>query len=64
MNKTLNNLTSSTPFALPKCLTCKHLLADQGEALICEAFPEGIPDTALWEHKDFKCNNGIYFEEE
>jgi len=64
MNNTIKNLTNSSLFALPKCLFCKHLLADQGESLVCEAFPTGIPDTALWEHKDLKCNNNIQFEEE
>ena len=64
MNKTINTLTSSTLFALPKCLSCKHLLADQGESLVCKAFPDGIPDTALWEPKEITCSNSIYFEEE
>lgn len=64
MNNTIKNLTSSSLFALPKCLSCKHLLADQGEYLVCEAFPTGIPDIALWKTKDTKCNNGLQFEEE
>ena len=64
MHNTIKNLTSSSLFALPKCLSCIHLLADQGESLVCEAFPTGIPDTALWEAKDSKCNDGLQFEEE
>ena len=63
MNNTIENLTNSSLFALPKCLSCKHLLEDQSESLICEAFPTGIPDTALWKTKDSKCNDALQFEE-
>ena len=64
MNNTINNLTSTMLFALPKCLSCKHLLADEGEALGCRAVPEGIPDESVWENKNVTCNNNICFEEE
>lgn len=64
MNNVINTLIDSSIFALPKCLSCKYLTDDQGESLLCKAFPTGIPDSALWEPKDSECNNGVLFEEE
>jgi hypothetical protein len=48
----------------PNCLKCKHW---NKRTIICEAFPNGIPDEIFWEYADhtkpFKGDKGIRFEE-
>ncbi len=48
-------------FTLPKCMLCEHFIDDNREDMRCAAFPEGIPDTVLWDAFDLKCNSGIKF---
>lgn len=51
-------------FNLPKCLFCRNFQSDANDSFACKAFPNGIPDTAIWEDKDEECNNGIKFEKD
>lgn len=51
-------------FTLPKCMLCNHFMDDGNDNdMRCIAFPEGIPDTVLWDDIDKECNNGIKFED-
>lgn len=49
---------------IPKCMTCKKFYdsEDENEELKCEAFPDGIPDDALWDDIEKECNDGVYYE--
>lgn len=50
-------------FSLPKCMLCDHFIDDGNDKdMRCKAFPEGIPDTVLWDDIDKECNNKIKFE--
>lgn len=52
-------------FTLPKCMLCDHFIEDDnGKDMRCVAFPEGIPESVLWDGIDKECNNRIKFEEE
>lgn len=52
-------------FTLPKCVFCKNFIdGEDGDGMVCEAFPKGIPDNVLWEPEEKECNNGIKFEED
>lgn len=52
-------------FTLPKCIFCKNFIDEKKEdGMICDAFPEGIPDDIMWESEENECNNGIKYEEE
>lgn len=56
-------LLGGDEFTLPKCMTCKNLINDgNNDTVMCNAFPEGIPEHVMWESEDKKCNNGIKFE--
>jgi hypothetical protein len=49
---------------LPKCMLCDHFIDDGNDKVMrCVAFPEGIPNTVLWDDIDKECNAGIKFED-
>lgn len=48
---------------IPKCELCKRY-KDDGEHETCEAFPDGIPESIIWEPEEKECNSGIKFEED
>lgn len=51
-------------FTLPKCMLCDNFIEDDDKhTMRCKAFPEGIPDTVLWDDIDKECKNGIKFED-
>lgn len=48
---------------LPKCELCKRYQINDGQE-VCEAFPEGIPESVMWESYEEECKDGIRFEED
>jgi len=53
--------------SIPICVDCKHMRGCTEEAgLLCDAFPEGIPDEILLckfdHHKPYRGDHGIQFE--
>lgn len=46
------------------CDDCKHCLGMSHGEILCDAFPNGIPNNHLWKSLSElkKCNNGIGFE--
>lgn len=54
-----------TTVRAPICMTCDHLI-DDPERLICEAFPNGIPDAIINSQADHRMpypgDNGIRYK--
>lgn len=57
----LDKMFAVHPMTLPKCMSCKHYI-DDAEKIACEAFPDGIPDTAIWAPDEDECATGYKYK--
>lgn len=50
---------------LPRCEYCEHFKGYRNQGIVCDAFPDGVPDSKnIYDYTDSsECANGIKFKE-